>query len=195
MKLHHIGLGFAGAVGAIALAVAPSASASTPTPRPVHYPVTATTHTSQHADTTSVTGTCTVPSANGPVWAYDALSLTLKVVPEGTVANRYVVTIKADGSFKAVADPVTGNCAVVGTTLPKGTIKGTLTYVVDSTTAPRASYVPRNEPGTLGQFAILNQLFGGNATLSAGYASPYTYTYKKTSGSWTVVGNFYNQVG
>jgi hypothetical protein len=177
------------------MAVAPSALASTPTPRPVHYPVTASTSTTQHADTTSTAGTCTVNTPNGPVWAYDSLDLSFRIVPEGTVANRYVVTIKANGDFKAIADPVTGNCAVAGTKLPKGTIKGTITYVVDSPTAPRAGYLPRREPGTVGQFAMVNQLFAGNATLSAGYASPYTYTYKKTSGSWTVVGNFYNQVG
>src|SRR5437868_5385061 len=86
--------------------------------------VTAVTHTSDHPDTTSVTGTCTGTSDNGPTWATDNLSLKYSVTPEAAPGN-YSVTITAHGSFTQFADPVTGDC-VTGS----GSVDGTLQYDV-----------------------------------------------------------------
>jgi hypothetical protein len=159
-------------VTAVVLPMAASASPS--------GTVKAVTHTSNHPDTTSVSGPCTGTSDNGPVWAYDNLSLQYSAVSDGT--NTYSVTITAHGSFAAISDPITGACST-----GSGSVDGTINYEVSSTTAPDPANLPSQEPGDLGQVAILNQLFGGTATIIGG--GHYSYTYNP------VDGQKYTQVG
>ena len=143
--------------------------------------MTAVTHTSDHPDTTSVAGPCTVDTPNGPVWANDNLSLRFTVIPE-TAPNTYSVTITGHGSFAAFSNPITGACYT-----GRGSVDGWLQYDVTSSTPPDPANLPAQEPGNLGQGAILNQLFGGNASITGGGSYSYTYTL--------VDGSKYTQVG
>jgi hypothetical protein len=137
--------------------------------------VTAVTHSSNHPDTTSVSGPCTVSSGGGPVWAYDNLSLRLTVTPEDSPGN-YSVTITAHGSFDAFADPTTGACYT-----GHGGVDGWLQWDVQSSTPPDPASLPSQVPGDTSQSAIMNQLFDGNATIVGG--GHYNYTYTKVNGS------------
>lgn len=134
---------------------------------------TAVTHSSGHPDTTSVSGPCTATSSNGPVWAYDNLSLRLTATPDGT--GKYSVVVTAHGSFDAISNPVTGEC-YTGT----GSVDGWYQLEVTSTVAPDPSNVPSQEPGNVGQGAIVSQLFNGQATSIVG--GHYSYTYNRING-------------
>ena len=135
----------------------------------------AVTHTSDHPDTTSVAGPCTGVSDNGPVWAYDNLSLHFSVIPESSPGN-YSVTITAHGSFNEVSDPTTGACAT-----GHGSVNGWIQYDVTSSTAPNRKNLPAQEPSDMHQTDMLNQLFGGNAQIVGG--GHYNYTYNKVDGA------------
>jgi hypothetical protein len=136
---------------------------------------TAVTHTMNHPDTTSASGPGCGTSANGPVWAYDNLSLRYVATPNGT--NMYSVTIYAHGSFKAIADPNTCIAASFN-----GSVDGSITYQVTSTTTPDPGNVPAQQPsGDTGQGDILvNQLFDGNGAITGG--GSYSYTYNPVDG-------------
>ena len=136
--------------------------------------VSAVTHASNHADTTSVSGGCTVPSDNGPVWAYDNLSLKLTVTP-GSAADLYSVTITANGSFDAFASPNTGACLT-----QHGSVDGWLQWDVQSSTAPNPKSLPAQVDGSLSQSQIMNMLFDGNAHIVGG--GHYSYTYNRIDG-------------
>jgi hypothetical protein len=163
-----------GALATMGFSVGPAMAAAPNT-------VTAVTHTMNHPDTTNVSSACTRTSDNGPVWAYDNLSLNYGVTALGS--GVYSVLITAHGSFNAIADPTTGACYT-----GHGSVDGWLTYMVNSTTAPDPSSVPPQEPGTLSQTDILlNQLFGGSASLTGG--SSYSYTYTMVNGAkYTQIG-------
>jgi hypothetical protein len=122
-----------------------------------------------------------VSSPNGPVWAYDNLSFRLTATPESGPGN-YSVTITAHGSFSQIADPNTGACAS-----GNGSVDGSITYDVSSTTSPDKKNVPAQSPGDTSQGAILNEFFDGNATIVGG--GHYSYTYNR------VDGGRYTQVG
>ncbi len=163
-----------GAVATLGFAAGPAMATSSGT-------VTAVTHTMNHPDTTSVAGPCTVVSDNGPVWAYDNLSLNYSVINTGP--NTYTVTITAHGSFSAISDPTTGACYS-----GHGSVSGWIVYDVTSITAPDPGNVLTQQVGTTGQFAILvTQLFDGNAVFAGGGSYNYTYTM--------VNGLKYTQVG
>lgn len=173
-RLAATGAGLATA-GLVCLGVAPWAFAGQV------RTVTAVTHTSDHPDTTSVSGPCTVASPGGPVWAHDNLSLRLSVTPE-TGPGNYSVTITAHGSFKAIADPTTGVCYT-----GSGSVDGWLQYDVTSSTPPDPKNLPAREPSDMTQGQILDQLFAGNATIVGG--GHYSYTYNR------IDGGKYTQIG
>jgi hypothetical protein len=131
--------------------------------------VTAVTHDHHHADTTSVSGTCTQPSDNGPQWAWDNLSFRFSVSPESSPGN-YSVTIYAHGSFQAFADPNTGACY-----FKNGSVDGWIKYDVSSTSAPDPSLLPAQEPDNTSQGTMLNTLFGGDGEIVGGGSYSYTY--------------------
>lgn len=160
--------------GGIAVALSLSAVTAASAGGPAAGTVTAVTHSSHHADTTSIAGDCTVASAGGPVWAYDNLSLRLSAVPTGT--NHYSVTITAHGNFDAISNPITGACYT-----GHGSVDGWLKYEVSSATAPDPANLPAQVDGTLGQGAILNAFFDGNATIVGG--GTYSYSYNQIDGS------------
>ncbi|MGE5289989.1 MAG: hypothetical protein ACM3ML_22950 [Micromonosporaceae bacterium] len=139
-------------------------------------PVTAVTHSSQHDDTTSVSSACTLANAGpgGPVWAYDNLSLRYAVTPE-TGPGNYSVTIHANGSFKAICDPVTGDPATFN-----GSVDGWITYDVSSPNTPDPKNVPAQEPDHTGLGAGLSRLFGGSYSIVGG--GDYSFTYNPVEG-------------
>jgi hypothetical protein len=158
--------GLISAAAVLAVLVVPgSAMAST---------VTANTHANNHPDTTSVyTG---VNSDNGPVWAYDNLELKFTSVALG--GDEYQVTIDATGSFHGFANPITGAPDV-----NDGSVKGTITYLVDSTTAPQARNLPAQEPSTAGQSSTMVPQFYGSGFVGINGGGAYTYTYSRVDGS------------
>jgi hypothetical protein len=158
-----------GTLAAVGLGIAPAMASSGP------GTVTAVTHTQNHPDTTSVANSCAPISANGPVWAYDNLSLRFTAVPDGT--GTYSVTITAHGSFSQVASPTTGACETGA-----GSVDGWLNYEVSSSTPPDPANLPAQQAsGDTGQGTMLNELFGGNATITGG--GHYNYTYNPVDGA------------
>jgi hypothetical protein len=148
----------------------------------------AVTHSANHADTTSVTGTATVPSPGGPVWAYDNLTEQFSVTPAG--AGMWNVTINVNGSFQGFADP---RMASEGSTDPggpltsAGSVKGTISYLVSSPNTPNRTLLPAQEADGTGLSAALAQLFGGNEQIVGG--GSYNFSYNQ------VGGGTYTQVG
>jgi hypothetical protein len=157
----------AGAVAVIAALAALGLSVASASAGP--QKITAVTHTSNHPDTTSVSGPCTVSSPGGPVWAYDNLSLRLTATPTGT--NEYSVTVTANGSFSAFSNPITGDCYT-----GHGGVDGYYELTVDSSTPPDPANLASHVPDTETQGAIVAQFFGGNASSIAGGHYHYTYT-------------------
>lgn len=159
-----------GTVAALGLGGAPALAS------PGHsQDVSAVTHTMNHPDTTSVSGPCTGTSPNGPVWAYDNLSLRFEVSPE-TAPGDYSVTITAHGSFREIADPTTGACAT-----GHGSVDGWIQYDVSSTTSPDPANLPAQSQADESQGQLLDQLFGGHATIVGG--GHYSYSYNRVDGA------------
>lgn len=136
--------------------------------------VSGSTATANHPDTTSVSGPATISSDNGPVWAFDKLGLRITSVR--TAVNTYRVEVDANGTFKGFADPRTGNAL-----RSAGTVRGWLDLTVTSPSAPSRLYLPRREPGSMSQSAIVAQFFGGVATSVVG--GHYDYHYYRVGGS------------
>ena len=107
--------------------------------------------------------------------------MLLRATPESGPGN-YSVTIAAHGFFRQIADPNTGACAS-----GNGSVDGSITYDVSSTTPPDPKNVPAQSPGDTSQGTILNELFDGNASIVGG--GHYSYTYNR------VDGGKYTQVG
>jgi hypothetical protein len=160
----------------MALPIAAYASPST---------VKAVTHSYNHPDTTSLpgVGACTDNTGNdGPVWAYDNLSIQLSAVQHEP--NQYTVTVTTNGSFNAFANPKTGAC-YTGT----GSVTGMISYEVSSSTPPSAKNLPAQEPGSDHLSAIVNDLFGGNLPQENVVGGHYSFSYTP------IDGGLYTQVG
>jgi hypothetical protein len=179
-----------GLMGVAALAVPLGASLALPTAAhasPNTGVVKVVTHSAQHEDTTGITlaPSCgLVDQTYGPVWALDNMSVQVNSTPLGH--NQYNVTITDNGSYSAMANPLTGNCWN-----GSGTVNGTIEYVVTSPTGINPDAVPSQEaPGThTGQ--ILAQLFGSGYSTSPNSGS-YSFTYTNVPGA---PNGIYTQVG
>jgi hypothetical protein len=132
----------------------------------------AVTHEANVPDTTSVSSSYTVPSNNGPVWAYDNLERDIQVTATG--ANAYRVTFAEAGSYRAFADPRDGS-----QWNGSGPVVGYVTYDVTSPVAPNAHNIPRTEPSTATHGSILTQLFGQAPTITG---SSYGFLYGNVHG-------------
>lgn len=135
--------------------------------------VTGHTYAAHHPDTTSASGTGTVSSPNGPVWAYDNLSFTLHSLRTGP--DTYAVEVDAHGTFNGFANPNTGN-----TEANHGSLNGWYNLTVTSPDKPNRLYLPALEPGSMSQGAIVEQFFGGEATNVTG--GHYHYVYRNIDG-------------
>jgi hypothetical protein len=156
--------------------------------------VTAGTHAASHADTTSVAGTATIDSPNGPVWAYD--NLVIKFTVTTTSPGSYAVHATFSGSFAGFANPRTATeMATAGLTSPdpgaalvsSGSVKGTYDLTVNDAAGPVPADLLQQQDSSTGIGAMVNQLFGGDATSIVGGA--YDFAYNK------VEGVLYEQVG
>lgn len=156
-----------GGAGAATFA-APAASAAPKT-------ITAVTHTSDHADTTSVPTGCTLANevAQGPVWAFDNLSLRLTATDNGD--GTWAVRVTAHGSFAAVCDPVSGDYAT-----GHGSVNGWYDLTVTSPVAPSGKSLPAHAPSDESQTQIVAQFFGVNTSSVVG--GQYNYTYNRVDG-------------
>ena len=138
------------------------------------YPVQATVHMAQHLDTTNVAGDATKPSDNGPVWAYDNLSVKVIVFPAG-YANQNgqvdIVHLAYHGSFKGFANPLTGNALTSA-----GSVDGTYEVTVSSSLPPDPANLPTTMNGPVSTTTMLKTLFGDpNALVEGG---PYAFYYQ-----------------
>lgn len=165
------------AVPAGALMALPMAAHASPSS------VKAVTHASHHEDTTSVSGPGTIADPTyGPVWAYDNLSIQFSAAQD--TATTYTVTITTHGSFDAIANPLTGE-AYTG----HGSVDGTITYDVASSTPPDAKNLPAQESDTAHLGTMLDQLFGQHVSPTGG---SYNYSYNQIPGA---PGGVYTQNG
>jgi hypothetical protein len=163
------------ALGAVLLGTAGQASAAVVAPAAVTLTaqasgtVTAHTHQNGVADTTDVSGPGTTDSPGGPVWAYDNLERTITATPLG--GNQWQVTVGSQGSYKAFADPRTGQ-AWDG----NGPVKGTVTYQVTTTGTPDARNLGGQSDPALHSGDLISALFGGASLQVTG--SSYNFTYQ-----------------
>jgi hypothetical protein len=165
--------------GALALA-GPAMAAGGPT---------AVTHLNNHPDTTSVSGTATLPSPGGPVWAYDNITEKFTVTPEAA-AGMYSVTVDIVGSFHGFADPrmaSEGSSNPGGPLASDGSVKGTITYDVSSPVGPDPAALPGQSASDATLGANIRTLFDGQGAVVGGGAYSFTY-HKVGGGDYTQVG-------
>ena len=183
-----LSLGLLGGVGAT---LATSASASTmattlsASVKPPTATIVASTQVNHVPDTTSGTAT-EVPSQFGPVWAYDDVTKTFRITPDG--GGNYTVTMLVNGTFTAFDEPNTGNLTTFTPLNPNvtGQLHGTNVYHVHSDVAPDPSLLPAQEQDGTGTGAMLNQLFGGNQKdLGGDSGNLWVFSYHAAGGSMT----------
>ena len=107
------------------------------------------------------------------MWAYDNLSIKFSAAPDAT--GQYTVNITTHGSFDAFANPLTGE-AYTGS----GSVDGTITYDVASSTPPDAKNLPAQESDTAHLGTMLDQLFGQHVSPTGG---SYAYSYNPIPGA------------
>lgn len=191
-RTHFVGSVLA-AVSAVGLSIAvfsPGAVAATATT------VSANTHAANHIDTTSVSGSATVPSEYGPIWAYDNFKIAIAATPANATDN-YTVVLTVTGSFAGFANPRTqAEMGAAGLTSPapgdalisSGSVKGTYNLRVQSSTPPKASNLLAQQDPATGLSSMVRQLFGGDASVTV-TGENYSFVYNK------VEGVTYRQVG
>jgi hypothetical protein len=126
---------------------------------------TATTHDVNVPDTTSISGPATVNSPYGPVWAYDNLE---RVVHITQTADGYQVVLNSHGTYRAFADPRTGEALVA-----QGSVAGEVTYQVTSPVAPDMKALPK-QSNDLHSGDVLNALFQNQESVGS---SSYHFRY------------------
>jgi hypothetical protein len=170
------------AITASGLALAGSAGAATSTSK-----VVITTKSYAHEDTTSVSGTATLPNPDrGPVWAMDNLNETWTITPVTGLTDgaNYSVVLKTTGTFSGWADPRTateGSLNPGGPLASKGKVTGTIQYDVASTTPPDLNAVPAIQAPNTTLGAVIGQMFDGNGNIVGG--GQYTFTYANVAGA------------
>jgi hypothetical protein len=178
-----LSLGLLGGLAALATSASASTMATTFSAVNQSGTVTANTHLNNHPDTTSASGTATVPSPGGPVWAYDNITEKFTVTP-GTAAGTYSVTVDIVGSFHGFADPrlvSEGSSDPGGPLVSDGSVKGSISYTVTSPNAPDPSLLPGQSASDATLSQNITALFGGTVTF-VGFG-PYTFTYHKVAGA------------
>jgi hypothetical protein len=182
-----------GLLGGLGATLATSASASTmattlsASVKPPAATVVASTHEFDVPDTTSGTAT-TVSSSGGPVWAYDDVTKTFRVTPDG--GNQYTVTETVNGTFSAFDEPNTGdpiNSTPINVT---GQMHGTNTYTVTSDVAPDASKLAAQYDDQKGNAAIstgdlIKHIFGDDPSVQVGGGNNWVFAYHAAGGSMT----------
>lgn len=202
--MHKITKALAAAGAAATLTVALTTATAGATVRaagPNQSTVTITTHSNAHYDTTNVSGSATLPSPNGPVWAIDSLNERWVVVPcadaaacdSADNADYYVTMTTPNSHFAEFANPgpndpaagITSTCTGKGggprnTT---GKVNGTISWSVVSNASPDLSSVPNPEPPATGLGAVLAQIFDNATDFATVGANPYDFKYANVCGS------------
>ena len=162
--------------GGLAAAIPASASVT---------PITATTYSPLHADTTSVSGSATQALPNGPVWSYDNMHITVSAKPEAAPGNWNVTLRVTKGSnYHGFADPRTageGSSDPGGILASQGSITGSIRYDIQSANTPDPTAVPAVEPDGTSLGTMLNQFFGGDSTIVGG--GHYLFNYSNVGGT------------
>ncbi|HWN00452.1 MAG TPA: hypothetical protein VNO54_25665, partial [Streptosporangiaceae bacterium] len=125
-----------GLLGGLGATLATSASAAV---KPLTATVVASTQETNVPDTTSGTAASNPGTGNGPIWAWDNVTKTFRVTPNGN--DTYTVEETVNGTFHAFSQPNTGlstNSKIDVT----GQMHGTNTFTVQSSVAPDASGLP-----------------------------------------------------
>jgi len=162
------------AVGAALALFSSGAGATTATT------VSANTHAANHDDTTSVSGTATRDSVNGPVWAEDNLTVKITATP---AASGYNVMLTVTGSFAGFADPrsaAEGSSDPGGPLVSSGSVKGTYNLTASAGT-PNPANLPAQQDPTTGLRAMVAQFFSTDVTNVAG--GSYNFAYTKVGGA------------
>ena len=149
------------AVAGLAAFAAPAAASAANGPATVK----AVIHSADHSDTSNLCGVGAI--GTDCVWAHDNLSRQIVATPNGD--GSWTVNITDNGSFAGFADPTTGAAMA-----SDGPVKGSYQLTVTGGT-PDAKNLPSQEPATMGTTAMINQLFGGSATVTGG---SYSYSYQ-----------------
>jgi hypothetical protein len=216
MKLHKKGLLAATGAAAAGLALtggliaASAASAATAG----HHAMTArgsaaiyNTLSAGHEDTTSASGSATLDSSNGPVWAIDTLkehwtvtscAASTTCTGDNDGANYAVtLTVQKGSKFAEFADPGAGTTenGTAGAPDPcpgqganaggphtgEGNVLGTIEYDIQSSSAPDLSGVPAVQAPNTSLGTVIGQIFDGNQNIVGG--GKYSFTYAKVCGA------------
>jgi hypothetical protein len=140
-----------------------------------------TTHAANHNDTTSVTGTATETSDNGPVWAHDNMNIKFRVTDTGN--GTYAVTEEFGGSFQGFADPRAaneGSSDPGGPLASSGSLSGVIHMTVHSTTGPDGKALGSQQDPTTGVIIGMTSKLFPNSTIDV---ADYSFTYHKVAGA------------
>jgi hypothetical protein len=173
-----------GLLGGLGATLATSASAAV---KPPTATVVASAQEINVPDTTSGTATST-PSPGGPVWAFDNVTKTFRVTPDGN--HSYTVEETVNGTFSAFDEPNTPSGAEV--TLPNvtGQMHGTNTYTVQSDVAPDASglnaqYDDQQGAANISTGDLIKHIFGDNPSVQVSGGDTWVFAYHAAHGSMT----------
>jgi hypothetical protein len=184
-----------GLLGGLGATLATSASAAV---KPPTATVVASTNEINVPDTTSGT-TTSKPTDFGAVWAYDNVTKTFRVTPNG--GNQYTVTETVNGTFAAFDEPNTRTAADIAANTPgpeimlspnvTGQMHGTNTYTVTSpNAAPDAAGLAAQYDDNYGTPGIttsdlIKHIFGDAADVQVGGGNNWVFAYHAAGGSMT----------
>jgi hypothetical protein len=176
---------------AAAAALAGSAAVAAPAmasngPGPSTATVVASTNEINVPDTTSGTAT-SQSSPGGPVWAWDNVTKTFRVTPNGN--GQYTVSEIVNGTFSAFDEPNTGDTVNATPINVDGQMHGTNTYTVYS---PNALPNPHGLPAQVNYSAtpvstsaLIADIFNNDASVQVGGGGNWVFSYHAAHGSMT----------
>ena len=173
-----------GLLGGLGATLATSASAAV---KPPTATVVASTQEINVPDTTVGSTQTSTQSLGGPVWAYDNVTKTFRVTPNGN--DTYTVEETVNGTFSAFDQPNTGGPERPFQQNVTGQMHGTNTYTVTSGVAPDAAGLKaqyNDSAGNISTHQLINDIFGGNLPDSAiGGGNTWVFAYHAAHGSMT----------
>ena len=171
-----------GLLGGLGATLATSASAAV---KPPTATVVASTPEINVPDTTVGSTQTSTQSPGGPVWAYDNVTKTFRVTPNGN--DTYTVEETVNGTFSAFDQPNTGGPEK--SLNVTGQMHGTNTYTVKSSVAPDAAGLKAQYDDSAGDIStsdLITDIFGGNsANVSIGGGGTWVFAYHAAHGSMT----------
>jgi hypothetical protein len=167
-----------GLLGGLGATLATSASAVVASTQEINVP-----------DTTVGNTQTSTQSPGGPVWAYDNVTKTFRVTPNGN--DTYTVEETVNGTFSAFDQPntPTGAEAKLKPTVT-GQMHGTNTYTVTSSVAPDAAglmaqYDDQQGAANIGTGDLIKHIFGHDSSVQVGDGNTWVFAYHAAHGSMT----------